>query len=140
VITAQREALRTTHTYRPVLRRFINLQRGIRWNSRKEESIRKRTESEGVRCHGRAGQICSSTLIVMLLASSLSANAAQQSGRVQTGETPIASSSVTLYSAGSFQNAAPTILGKATTDATGFFSISFNPPSGLERVARSLFP
>jgi hypothetical protein len=110
------------------------VQRGMRWNSCNEESMRKTTESDRVMLQRRAGQICSSALMLMLLASSLAANAAQQSGRVQTGETPIASSTVTLYSAGSFQNAAPTILGNATTDATGFFNIRFNPPSDTDAV------
>lgn len=86
-----------------------------------------------VKFHWRR-HFCSSTLILLVSASSLVATAAQQSGRVQTGQTPITSSSVTLYSAGSFQNAAPAILGKATTDATGFFNIRFNPPSDTNSV------
>ena len=86
-----------------------------------------------VKFHWRR-HVCSSTLILLVSASSLVATAAQQSGRVQTGQTPITSSSVTLYSAGSFQNAAPEILGKATTDATGFFNIRFNPPSDTNSV------
>ena len=82
----------------------------------------------------RAGQICSSAVMLVLFASSLAANAAQESGRVQTGEAPIASSTVTLYSAGNVQHGAPTLLGKATTDATGSFNIRFNPPSDTDSV------
>jgi hypothetical protein len=52
-----------------------------------------------------AGQICSSALILIVSASARTAQTAQQSGKVQTGETPIAFSTVTFYSAGSFQNA-----------------------------------
>lgn len=84
--------------------------------------------------HYRAAQICSSALILMVAASSLVAQTAQQSGYVRTGETPIASSAVTLYNAGDLQNTAPTILGKATTGATGFSSIPFNPPSDTGAV------
>jgi hypothetical protein len=96
--------------------------------------MRKTTESDRVTFHRRAGQICWSGLSLMLLASSLAANAAQQSGRVQSGDTPIVSSTVTLYSAGNVQNAVATILGKASTDAAGFFSIRFNPPSDANSV------
>jgi hypothetical protein len=84
--------------------------------------------------HYLSWQVCSSALMLVLSASSLAAQTAQQDGYIRTGETPIASSTVTLYSAGDVQNAAPTILGKATADATGFFHIPFNPPSDTDAV------
>ncbi len=82
----------------------------------------------------RAGQICSSALILVVSASLLGAQTAQQSGYVQTGATPIVSSAVILYSAGEVQNAAPTNLGTAITNAAGFFNIRFNPPSDTHAV------
>ncbi|MFL6352000.1 MAG: hypothetical protein ACJ74Z_09145 [Bryobacteraceae bacterium] len=79
-------------------------------------------------------QVSSSALMLILSASSLAAATTQQSGYVRTGATPIASSTVTIYEAGSFKNAPPTTLGKATTDATGFFNIPFNAPSDSNAV------
>jgi sugar lactone lactonase YvrE len=96
--------------------------------------MRKATESDRVMFRRRAGQICSSVLTLMLSVSALAAQTAQQSGYVRTGETPIASSTVTLYSAGDIQNAAPAVFGKATSDARGFFNIHFNPPSDTDAV------
>src|SRR5215510_11439504 len=70
----------------------------------------------------------------MVLASPLCGLAAQQSGRVQSGETPVAFSTVTLYSAERPQSSSPIILGKAQSDANGVFHIPFTPPSNSTAV------
>ena len=56
------------------------------------------------------------------------ANAAQQSGKVMSGDTPIVSSTVTLFSTGRHHGHFVEVLGKAQTDDDGSFTISFNPP------------
>ena len=78
--------------------------------------------------------VCSFSLMLTVLASSLFVHAAQQTGKVQSGVTPIAFSTVTLYSAGGSPSAAAAVLGKAKSDARGFFSISFTPPADSNAV------
>lgn len=79
-------------------------------------------------------KIHSSAMTLMVLASAVFAHAAQQTGSVRSGPTPIEFSSVTLYSAGMFQNASPTILGRAQTGADGSFTVTFTPPSDTSTV------
>jgi streptogramin lyase len=73
----------------------------------------------------RIVQCCA--LMVLGLACGQSARGAQQSGTVQSGNAPVALSTVTLYRAGISRNASPAVLGTARTDATGTFTIVFRP-------------
>src|SRR2546427_7071702 len=86
------------------------------------------------RCCSQKIQFSSALIALMVLASPLCGQAAQQSGTVQSGETPIAFSTVTLYSAGGLQHSSPVALGKAQSDASGVFHISFTPPSDTKAV------
>src|SRR2546426_6835307 len=86
------------------------------------------------RCCSQKIQFSSALIALMVLASPLFGHAAQQSGTVQSGETPVAFSTVTLYSAGGPQNPSPVALGKAQSDASGFFHISFTPPPDANAV------
>ena len=70
---------------------------------------------------------------LMVLAFPLSSLAAEQSGVVQSGETPLAFSNVTLYKAGKHRRDA-FILGRAKSDAGGFFNITYKPPSDSNAV------
>ena len=76
--------------------------------------------------------VCTFALIVF--AGSLLSYAAEQTGVVQTGSTPIRFSSVTLYRAGATSNASSVVLGSTQTDATGAFSIAFNHPSDSKTI------
>ncbi len=73
-------------------------------------------------------------LTLMFFAVSLFSYAAEQSGTVRSGNTRIRFSSVTLYSAGSSQNALPVVLGSSQTKANGSFSIAFTPPSDARAI------
>jgi hypothetical protein len=80
------------------------------------ETISKLVNRRTFRCCSR--EFWSSALMLMLSASSLIADdhTTQQSGKVESGDAPIASSSVTLYEAGRSQHTTPTVLGKGKTD------------------------
>ena len=56
--------------------------------------------------------------------------AAKQSGQVLGGTTPITGAAVTLYRAGDAAQGAAAVLGSATTDSAGGFTISFKNPGG----------
>ncbi|MDX1411234.1 MAG: hypothetical protein R3351_03685, partial [Nitrospirales bacterium] len=56
-------------------------------------------------------------------------HAAEQTGFVKSGNTPIASAKVTLYQAGTTRQGGATALGSTTAEGNGFFQISFTPPS-----------
>jgi hypothetical protein len=58
----------------------------------------------------------------------------EQSGWVRSGNTPIVSSTVTLYLAGDEKGAGESVLGAAVTDADGFFSLSYTPPGDPKAV------
>ena len=73
-------------------------------------------------------------LSLTLFFGAVSSYAAEQTGTVQSGPTPIAFSTVTLYKAGNFNAAPPVVLGTAQTDASGFFAITFNAPSEANAV------
>jgi sugar lactone lactonase YvrE len=72
--------------------------------------------------------------ILIFLSSSLTSHAAEQSGTVRSGRTPIRFSSVTLYSAGDSQHASPTVLGSTQTNLNGSFSIAFTQPSDEKAI------
>lgn len=76
--------------------------------------------------------VCTFSLVIF--AGSLLSYAAEQTGVVQTGRTPIRFSTVTLYRAGTTSNASPVALGSTQTDATGAFSIAFNHPSDKKTI------
>lgn len=69
------------------------------------------------------------TLTLLFLFASVASYAAEQTGKVKSGNFPIRFSSVTLYSAGNSTNAAPVLLGSAQTDANGAFAIGFSAPT-----------
>ncbi len=81
-------------------------------------------------------RVVTSALTLMLAAFSLGAHErdAQQGGWIRTGQTPIAFSNVTLYSAGSFHHADHCALGKAKSDASGYFTIYFQQPLDSDAV------
>ncbi len=56
--------------------------------------------------------------------------AAKLSGQVLGGTTPITGAAVTLYRAGDAAQGAAAVLGSATTDSAGGFTISFKNPGG----------
>ncbi|MBF0552146.1 MAG: NHL repeat-containing protein [Deltaproteobacteria bacterium] len=68
------------------------------------------------------------------MASPIFAQAATQSGKVQSGETPIAFSTVTLYGAGTHQGIPAVALGAAQSAAGAFFNFSYTPPRGTNAV------
>ncbi|MCP4627493.1 MAG: hypothetical protein GY850_28865 [bacterium] len=67
-------------------------------------------------------------VILIVMASPLFALAAQQGGTVQSGDTAIVSSTVTLYSTGRHHRHSVDVLGKARTDEDGYFEISYKRP------------
>jgi hypothetical protein len=69
-------------------------------------------------------------MVLLVLTFPLAAHAAEQKGKVQSGETSIAFSTVTLYRAGAYRGARAVALGRAQSDDSGFFHISYTPPSG----------
>jgi sugar lactone lactonase YvrE len=73
-------------------------------------------------------------LIVLAAASPVHARGLRQSGTVQSGDRSIAFSTVTLYRAGTQTGIVAVPLGTAKTDARGFFSVAFLPPSDPDAV------
>jgi len=59
----------------------------------------------------------------------LFAHAAEQTGFVKSGDRPIAFAKVTLYQAGTGRSSRPVVLGSTKTDESGFFHITYTPPS-----------
>ncbi|HQU17361.1 MAG: virginiamycin B lyase family protein [Gammaproteobacteria bacterium] len=55
---------------------------------------------------------------------------ANLSGTVMGGTQPVSAATVTLYEAGTAPGASPTMLGGATTDSSGSFSINYANPGG----------
>ncbi|HWP01010.1 MAG TPA: hypothetical protein VNL74_10370 [Methylococcus sp.] len=80
------------------------------------------------RCPSRKIQFLSASIVLVVLTSTPSAHAAEQKGKVLSGETPIALSTVTLYRAGMYRGARAVVLGRARSDDGGFFRISYTPP------------
>lgn len=72
--------------------------------------------------------------VLALGSSPLVGFAAEQTGTVRSGPTPIQFSTVTLYSAGQSQGGAPAFLGSAQTGADGGFTISFSLPESPSTV------
>ncbi|WP_420264960.1 NHL repeat-containing protein [Candidatus Magnetominusculus dajiuhuensis] len=71
---------------------------------------------------------------MVVLAFCLSAYAAEQTGVVINGQTPVASSSVTLYRAGAQRGMPAVVLGTAQSDTKGNFTISYTPPTDTNAV------
>jgi hypothetical protein len=69
-----------------------------------------------------------------ILAMACSAEAQRQLGVVQSGNTPIGGSSVTLFSAGTSRGASASVLGGATTDRNGAFAINYTQPPNSNAV------
>jgi hypothetical protein len=67
-------------------------------------------------------------VVLMVLASPLFAHAARQRGNVLSGDTPIVSSTVTLYSTGRHHGHFVKVLGRAQTAEDGYFQISYKRP------------
>lgn len=74
-------------------------------------------------------------LVLMALASPLSVYAARQSGRVRSGDKPIAFARVTLYRARDDRAKPLVALGRAQSDADGYFEISYKPPSNSSALS-----
>jgi sugar lactone lactonase YvrE len=73
-------------------------------------------------------------LSLILFSGAALSYAAEQTGTVQSGVTPIAFSTVTLYKAGNFNAAPPVVLGTGQTDTSGFFAITFTSPAEANAV------
>jgi len=73
----------------------------------------------------RKGQSLLVLIMAMGLVCPLSVLAAEQSGVVRSGETPIAFSTVTLYKAGTVRRDA-VVLGKTQSDGNGYFRIFYS--------------
>jgi hypothetical protein len=71
---------------------------------------------------------------LLLACGSLMGYAAEQTGAVRSGSTPIRFSTVTLYSAGNSRGAAPVALGSTQTGVDGSFAIDFSMPSDPSTV------
>ncbi|MEO5361033.1 MAG: NHL repeat-containing protein [Nitrospirota bacterium] len=74
------------------------------------------------------------TVIVVLAFFSLTAYAAEQKGVVLNGQIPVASSTVTLYRAGTQRGTQAVALGSAQSDDNGNFNISYTPPLDTNAV------
>ncbi|MBF0320560.1 MAG: hypothetical protein HQL01_12235 [Nitrospirae bacterium] len=91
-------------------------------------------QDKTIRRHFIKKLICSALAVPAVLAFSLFAYAAEQRGVVQSGGTPIASSTVTLYSAGSLKGIPAVALGAAQSDDNGKFNIVYTPPLDTKAV------
>jgi hypothetical protein len=81
----------------------------------------------------RKGQSLPVSIMAIALVFPLSVLAAEQSGVVKSGTTPIAFSNVTLYEAGTHRRDA-IVLGKAQSDGNGYFTIFYKPPHKSDAV------